>query len=81
MKNLDDNDIKSFYAFAGSPPSSSEKNKILEGNKFLFADEEMSKMMIRSNPGILLIQYGFITHKWHHNNMPDLKEILKILKD
>ncbi|MBG40349.1 MAG: hypothetical protein CMP74_03910 [Flavobacteriales bacterium] len=81
MKNLNDNDIKSFYAFAGSPPSLFEKNNILEGNKFLFADEEMSKMMIRSNPGILLIQYGVITHKWHHNNMPDLREILKILKD
>ena len=79
-EKLDANGIINAYSFAGDPPSTIDVKKYLGGNKFLYADPELSKMMIRSNPGILLMQNGIITQKWHYNNMPDLEEILEIIK-
>ena len=80
-EQLNTNGVINAYSFAGDPPSKREVLEILDGNNFLYADPEMSKMMIRSNPGILLMQNGIITQKWHYNNMPDIDEVLKILND
>tara|TARA_B100001029_G_C15049235_1_gene449459 strand:- start:233 stop:1780 length:1548 start_codon:yes stop_codon:yes gene_type:complete len=73
--------IQNFYSFAGDLPDSTHVKNILGGNKYIQADPEMSKMMIRSNPGIILMKNGVITKKWHYNNIPNIDEVLKILKD
>lgn len=41
------------------------------------ADGIELKAMIRSNPGLLLLQDGVVKQKWHYSNIPDTKEILK----
>lgn len=47
---------------------------------FLKADETLLKTIIRSNPGLMLMQNGVIKGKWHYNDIPseeDLKEVLQ----
>ena len=39
------------------------------------ADDILLKTIVRSNPGILLIQNGKILHKWHYKKLPSFEEI------
>lgn len=47
--------------------------------EFFNCDEITLKTMIRSNPGLILIQHGTILKKWSINEIPDRKEIISIL--
>lgn len=46
---------------------------------FYYADATVLKTMVRSNPGILLISNGTVKGKWHHNDVPDLEELIDSL--
>ena len=39
--------------------------------EFYYADDVTLKAMIRSNPGLILMQDGVVQGKWHHNDWPD----------
>lgn len=41
----------------------------------LYADADVLKAMVRSNPGLLLLQNGTLVGKWGTNNLPDIEEI------
>jgi hypothetical protein len=49
------------------------------------ADATMLKTMIRSNPGLLLLDKGVILKKWHYNDIPEEDtlddELVKIRQD
>lgn len=47
---------------------------------YYFTDMTALKTMIRSNPGLMLIQNGTVTAMWHHNNFPAYDEAKKLLK-
>ncbi len=47
---------------------------------FLQCDEKTVKTVIRSNPGILLLQQGTVRGKWHDNDVPDIVEVDGTLK-
>ncbi|WP_114777475.1 BT_3928 family protein [Botryobacter ruber] len=42
---------------------------------YYFADGTVLKTMIRSNPGIMLLQDGTVKGKWHYNDTPDIEEV------
>ena len=43
-------------------------------------DGVLLKMMVRSNPGFLLVKDGVVLRKWSKYEIPDRKQILKILE-
>jgi uncharacterized membrane protein YphA (DoxX/SURF4 family) len=47
---------------------------------YYFADATLLKTIMRSNPGIMLLQEGVVKGKWHYNDVPDIKEIKSLLK-
>ena len=44
------------------------------GFEYLNADETMLKTVVRSNPGLVLLQKGNVVGKWHHNDLPNAEE-------
>jgi uncharacterized membrane protein YphA (DoxX/SURF4 family)/peroxiredoxin len=47
---------------------------------FLTCDEVTLKTMIRSNPGIVLLQHGVVRGKWHCNDVPSFAKAKKKLR-
>ncbi|MGF7140501.1 BT_3928 family protein [Roseimarinus sediminis] len=47
--------------------------------EFFFCDEITLKTMIRSNPGVLLLQEGTILNKWHWKDLPEFDTVKKQL--
>lgn len=43
------------------------------------ADATVLKAMIRSNPGLILLQDGTVKGKWHYNDIPTKEEVLEKL--
>ena len=68
---------KSFICLTASVEKTIWRYKSITGApyKFYNTDETTLKTIIRSNPGLLLIQDGKILEKWHHNDIPAPKEV------
>lgn len=47
--------------------------------EFCFADDVELKIMVRSNPGLLLLQDGRVLGKWSHKNFPDYDKVVNEL--
>lgn len=47
---------------------------------YYFADATVLKTMIRSNPGIVLLQNGVVKGQWHYNDVPSAEEITHLLR-
>ncbi|HVW97670.1 MAG TPA: BT_3928 family protein [Mucilaginibacter sp.] len=45
--------------------------------EIFYADEVPLKMMVRANPGILLLKNGTIINKWHYHLMPKYDDLVK----
>lgn len=62
-----------FYCVTGSSAEAIAYWKDHTGAEYpyLLADEVLLKTIIRSNPGLILLQGGTILEKWHYNNLPD----------
>ncbi|MCM4169554.1 hypothetical protein KCTC52924_00335 [Arenibacter antarcticus] len=78
IKTLSDSAIKSGYKVIGVSASGPEytediKNKYRLNFEFYFTDETTLKTIVRSNPGILVLEKGTILEKVHYNDMKKLK--------
>ncbi|MFN3402964.1 MAG: BT_3928 family protein [Cytophagaceae bacterium] len=47
---------------------------------YYFADDVLLKMMVRSNPGIILLNEGKVKGKWHYNDIPEINKIKYLIK-
>ncbi|WP_299760399.1 BT_3928 family protein [uncultured Pontibacter sp.] len=48
---------------------------------YYFGDGTVLKTIIRSNPGLVLLQDGTVKGKWHHNDTPEMEEVQELLTD
>lgn len=46
---------------------------------YYYSDKTLLKTMVRSNPGLVLLNNGQIMKKWHYNDIPDALELLSNL--
>jgi len=46
---------------------------------YFFVDATVLKAMIRSNPGLILLQNGNVVGKWHYNDVPGIEQVLTLL--
>lgn len=47
---------------------------------YYYSDKTLLKTMIRSNPGLVLLNDGEVVNKWHYNDVPDAGELLSNLR-
>ncbi|TPE45353.1 BT_3928 family protein [Pontibacter mangrovi] len=48
---------------------------------YYFGDGTVLKTIIRSNPGLVLLQDGTVKGKWHHNDTPSIEEVQELLTE
>ncbi|WP_066224516.1 BT_3928 family protein [Formosa haliotis] len=77
IKNVSDKALENGYKVIGLTASGDEiQNKLKEELHFkfdfYFTDETALKTIIRSNPGILVLEKGTVTQKVHWNDVDDL---------
>ncbi len=56
------------------------KNIVAEDAVYYYGDADIGKIIIRSDPGLLLFKHGVLIKKWHYNNIPSIKKIQNLLK-
>ena len=56
------------------------KKIINENEIYYYGDGDIGKIIIRSDPGLLLFKNGVLIKKWHYNNIPDIEEVQNLLK-
>ena len=47
---------------------------------YYYDDSDIGKIIIRSDPGLILFKNGVIIKKWHYNNIPEIEEVKHLLK-
>ncbi len=47
---------------------------------FYYGDATVLKTIIRSNPGLVLVEDGIVLMKWHYNDVPDPSDISELLR-
>ncbi len=70
--------LENGYKVIGMSASGPDQTAVLKKNydlafDFYFTDETTLKTIVRSNPGILLLEKGTIKQKVHYNDLEDLK--------
>jgi peroxiredoxin len=78
IKKVTDKAIKNGYKVIGMSASGKDytqkmKNEYQLGFDFYFTDETTLKTIVRSNPGVLVLEKGTIVQKVHYNDLKDLK--------
>jgi len=68
-----------FIGLTSSLPSliDSTRSKLKLGYEFYMADDITLKVMVRANPGMLLMKDGIIVDKWHYNDFPEFGDFEK----
>ena len=46
---------------------------------YYFTDNTVLKTIMRSNPGVWLLQNGTVKGKWHYNDIPTAEQVLKLI--
>ena len=76
-----DNSIP-FYCLTASTEKSQQHWQNITGAEYPFCmtDATTLKTMIRSNPGLMLLEKGVVRGKWSHNRLPEATELETMLK-
>lgn len=52
------------------------RHQVQLATPYYYSDKTLLKTMIRSNPGLVLLQNGEVMEKWHYNDIPEVTDIL-----
>lgn len=76
-----DNSIP-FYCLTASTEKSQQHWQNITGAEYPFCmtDATTLKTIIRSNPGLMLLEKGVVRGKWSHNRLPETTELETMLK-
>ncbi|NMM48822.1 BT_3928 family protein [Marinigracilibium pacificum] len=55
------------------------RHQVQLGVPYYFTDHTVLKAMVRSNPGLILVQDGVVKGKWHHNDTPEPSDIHSLI--
>lgn len=72
-----------FYVATGAGAEECKAFNKKHNAQFVFVngDEQgILKPMVRSNPGLLVLDKGVILGKWHYNTLPDINEVNELIK-
>jgi hypothetical protein len=71
-------DGHSFICLTSSLPAEIKKFRMINGAGFNFynADDVALKMMVRSNPGLILIRDGIVLAKWPFRDFPSYDRVI-----
>ncbi|MCU0451523.1 MAG: DoxX family protein [Bernardetiaceae bacterium] len=56
------------------------RHEVQLATPYYFADGKMLKTIMRSDPGIFLLQNGTVKGKWHYNDVPTAAEVAEALR-
>lgn len=78
VKGVTDKALQNGYKVIGMSASNEEQTDLLTEKykltfDFYFTDETTLKTIVRSNPGVLVLEKGTIKQKVHYNDLEDLK--------
>lgn len=78
VKGVTDKALQNGYKVIGMSASNEEQTDLLKEKyklnfDFYFTDETTLKTIVRSNPGVLVLEKGTIKQKVHYNDLEDLK--------
>tara|TARA_R110001592_G_scaffold109196_1_gene304665 strand:+ start:2811 stop:3908 length:1098 start_codon:yes stop_codon:yes gene_type:complete len=78
VKSVTEKALKAGYKVIGMSASGPDQTTFLKeeyglGFDFYFSDETTLKTIVRSNPGVLVLEKGTIKQKVHYNDLLDLK--------
>lgn len=62
---------------SSGPEFDALRHEVQLATPFYYSDKTLLKTMIRSNPGLVLLQEGQVLKKWHYNDIPDASELLR----
>lgn len=70
-----------FIGLTASGPADVAKFKAANGtqHEYYFTDATTLKTMIRSNPGLMLLNKGSVVAMWHHNDFPSYDDVKRTL--
>ena len=78
VKKVTDRAMERGYKVIGMSASGPDQTQVLKqeynlGFEFYFTDQTTLKTIVRSNPGVLVLEKGTIKQKVHYNDLEDLK--------
>ncbi len=56
------------------------RHEVQLASPYYFGDATVLKTIVRSNPGILLMDNGLIRGKWHYNDVPEVGDVLNLIR-
>jgi uncharacterized membrane protein YphA (DoxX/SURF4 family) len=64
---------------SGSDDFEKFRHEVSLAAPYYFGDGTVLKTIMRSNPGVVLLRDGTVKGKWHHNDTPEIEEVIDLL--
>jgi len=79
VKKCDENKLQ-FFGITSTAPSDADKfrHEFQSMFNYYYCDATTLKTIIRSNPGLVLLQKGTVIDMWHYNDFPNFADVKQV---